>query len=236
MKLEIINSQAEAGQKGLRVFKQAIQNGAQVFGLATGSTPISIYDAITKSDLDFTKATSINLDEYKGLAADHPASYRYFMNKYFFSKKPFAHSYMPNGLASDLKVEIEHYDQIINDNPIDLQILGIGRNGHIGFNEPGTSFESKTHIVELTDNTIQANSRFFDSIDQVPKQAISMGIGSIMKSKEILIAAYGKEKAQAVKEFIEGPVTENVPASILQNHPKVTIILDQAAASLLNKK
>ncbi|AZZ61396.1 glucosamine-6-phosphate deaminase [Oenococcus sp. UCMA 16435] len=236
MKLEIINSQAEAGQKGLQVFKQAIQNGAQVFGLATGSTPISIYDAITKSDLDFTKATSINLDEYKGLAADHPASYRYFMNKYFFSKKPFAHSYMPNGLASDLKVEIEHYDQIINDNPIDLQILGIGRNGHIGFNEPGTSFESKTHIVELTDNTIQANSRFFDSIDQVPKQAISMGIGSIMKSKEILIAAYGKEKAQAVKEFIEGPVTENVPASILQNHPKVTIILDQAAASLLNKK
>ncbi|MDN6968671.1 glucosamine-6-phosphate deaminase [Oenococcus sp. UCMA 17063] len=236
MKLEIINSQAEAGQKGLQVFKQAVQNGAQVFGLATGSTPISIYDAITKSDLDFTKDTSINLDEYKGLAADHPASYRYFMNKYFFSKKPFAHSYMPNGLASDLKAEIEHYNQIIDENPIDLQILGIGRNGHIGFNEPGTSFESKTHIVELTDNTIQANSRFFDSIDQVPKQAISMGIGSIMKSKEILIAAYGKEKAQAVKEFIEGPVTEDVPASILQNHPKVTIILDQAAAALLNKK
>ncbi|ABJ56586.1 glucosamine-6-phosphate deaminase [Oenococcus oeni] len=236
MKLEIINSQIEAGQKGLQIFKQAIQQGAQVFGLATGSTPISIYDAITQSDLDFTKFISINLDEYKGLANNHPESYHYFMNKYFFSKKPFAHSYMPNGLADDLKSETKHYDQIIEENPIDLQILGIGRNGHIGFNEPGTSFNSQTHIVNLTDNTIQANSRFFDSIDQVPKQAVSMGIASIMKSKEILIAAYGKEKAQAVKEFIEGPVTEDVPASILQKHPKVTVILDQAAAALLSKK
>ncbi|MDN6901054.1 glucosamine-6-phosphate deaminase [Oenococcus sicerae] len=236
MQIEIVGSQKEAGQTGLKIFTEAIQNGAKVFGLATGSTPIPIYEAITASKLDFTGLISINLDEYRNLAVEHPESYHYFMNKNFFSKKPFAHSYLPNGLAADIDAELKKYDQIIAQNPIDLQILGIGQNGHIGFNEPGTSFKSTSHLVSLTENTIQANSRFFASIDQVPKQALSMGIASIMSAKKILIAAFGINKAQAVQAFIQGPVTEKVPASILQNHPNVTVLLDTAAASLLKQK
>lgn len=235
MEIKLVQSQAEGGEIGLQLFKEALLNGAKSFGLATGSTPISIYKAISESNLDFSKAVSINLDEYVGISSNHPESYHYFMREHLFGKKPFAHSFVPNGEAVDLKSEIERYDEIINENPIDLQLLGLGQNGHIGFNEPGTSFASKTHIVNLTENTIRANSRFFESEDQVPKQAVSMGIASILRAKEILIAAYGQNKAKAVKDFIQGPVTEAVPASILQKHPNVIVILDPAAASLLKK-
>ncbi|EHN59181.1 glucosamine-6-phosphate deaminase [Oenococcus kitaharae] len=235
MEIKLVQSQTEGGQIGLQIFKEALLKGANSFGLATGSTPISIYEAISASNLDFSKTVSINLDEYVGISADHPESYHYFMREHLFGKKPFAHSFVPNGQAADLKSETESYDKIINDHPIDLQLLGLGQNGHIGFNEPGTSFTSKTHIVNLTENTIRANSRFFESEDQVPKQAISMGIASILQAKEILIAAYGQNKAQAVRDFIQGPVTEAVPASVLQKHPNVIVILDPAAASLLKK-
>ncbi|GKT03406.1 glucosamine-6-phosphate deaminase [Furfurilactobacillus entadae] len=235
MKVIVVKDPAEGGKQGFQVFKNALENGAKVFGLATGSTPISTYDEITSSDLDFSNCTSVNLDEYVGLGPDHPQSYNYFMHEHFFNKKPFAHSYVPDGLNSDAAAETARYDQIIEDNPIDLGILGLGRNGHIGFNEPGTPLDSTTHEVILTESTIEANARFFDNEEEVPKRAYSMGIGSIMKDKQIVLEAYGAEKADAVKAMIEGPVTPDLPASALQNHDDVIVILDEAAASKLSK-
>ena len=203
-------------------------------GLATGSTPLAFYDEIRKSDLDFSDMTSVNLDEYVGLAADNDQSYHHFMQENLFRAKSFQESFLPNGLASDLQEETRRYDQVIAEHPIDFQILGIGHNGHIGFNEPGTSFDVTTHVVNLAEDTIKANSRFFDSIDDVPKQAISMGIQSIMQSKMIVLMAYGQGKADAIKQMIEGPVTEDLPASVLQKHPNVVVIVDEAAASALD--
>jgi glucosamine-6-phosphate deaminase len=235
MKVIIAKNSKYAGIKGYKVFANALKDGAQVFGLATGSTPLTTYKQLVHSDLDFSNALSINLDEYKGISPENNQSYQYFMNKNLFSKKPFKHSYLPNGLATNDAAEIARYDQLITDNPIDLQLLGLGLNGHIGFNEPGSSFDGGTHVVDLTESTINANSRFFDNIDDVPKQAYSMGIGSIMKSKKILLEAYGEKKAEIVAKMIEGPVTEDVPASVLQKHPDVVVILDEAAASKLKK-
>lgn len=236
MKVIIKKNQQEAGVEGYKVFKEAIQNGAKVFGLATGSTPVTTYEEIVKSDLDFSDCTSINLDEYVGISPDNDQSYKYFMNEHLFSKKPFKKSYLPDGLAKDPKEETKRYNKVIADNPIDLQLLGIGRNAHIGFNEPGTSFDLETHVADLTDSTIEANARFFEHVEDVPKQAYSMGIGSIMKSKKIILEAFGVEKADAVAKMIEGPVTEDAPASILQKHPDVVVLIDEAAASKLSKK
>lgn len=233
MKIIKVTDEQAGGKAGFEIFKEALSNGAKSFGLATGSTPVTIYKEIVNSNLDFTKSISINLDEYVGLDANHEQSYHYFIQKHLFDKKPFKQSYLPNGVAADLNTFVAEYHDIILNNPIDLQILGIGRNGHIGFNEPGTSFDVKTHVVDLEPSTIDANARFFASRDEVPTQAISMGISEILKSKQILLVAYGKEKAEAVKAMIEGPVTENVPASVLQNHPNVVVIIDEAAASLL---
>lgn len=235
MNVIVVKNREQGGQKGFQVFQTAYQNGAKVFGLATGSTPVTTYEALTKSDLDFSQMTSVNLDEYVGLAPDHPQSYHYFMQKHLFDQKPFAQSFVPDGLNDDAEAEMARYDQIIADNPIDLQILGLGQNGHIGFNEPGTDPAVGTHKVKLTESTIKANARFFDNEDEVPRYAYSMGIASIMTSKHILLEAYGAEKAAAVKAMIEGPVTTDVPASFLQNHEQVTVIIDEAAASQLTK-
>ncbi|WP_288529966.1 glucosamine-6-phosphate deaminase [uncultured Secundilactobacillus sp.] len=235
MKLIVVKDRQEGGQKGYNVFQSAYDNGAKVFGLATGSTPITTYEAISASDMDFTQMTSVNLDEYVGLAADHPQSYHYFMQEHLFNQKPFAHSYVPDGTNPDAAAETARYDQIIADNPIDLQILGLGQNGHIGFNEPGTDPELTTHKVALTESTIKANARFFDDESEVPRYAYSMGIASILKSQHILLEAYGEEKAAAVKAMVEGPITTDVPASFLQNHADVTVIVDEAAASKLSR-
>ena len=158
------------------------------------------------------------------------------MRKHLFDKKPFKKSYVPDGMTKDVAATCKEYDQIIKDNPIDVQLLGIGRNGHIAFNEPGTPFDIGTHEVKLTENTIKANSRFFDNEDEVPKSAICMGNANIMQAKKVVLMAFGEKKAQAIKEMIEGPVTEQVPASILQKHPDVTIIVDKAAAQELDDK
>lgn len=235
MEVIIVKDQAEGGKKGYEVFADEIQNGAKVFGLATGSTPVTTYKEIVASDLDFSDKTSINLDEYVGMAPDDKQSYNYFMKSHLFDYKPFKKSYLPNGLATDADAETKRYDKIIDDNPIDLQILGIGRNGHIGFNEPGTSRDITTHKVPLTQSTIDANARFFDNEEDVPKFAYSMGLASIMKSKHILLEAFGEDKADAIKGMIEGPDTIDLPASILQEHPNVTVIIDEAAASKLSK-
>lgn len=235
MQIIKVKDQQAGGKAGYEVFKDALAAGATTFGLATGSTPVTIYQEIVNSDLDFTQATSINLDEYVGLPADHEQSYHRFMQEHLFDAKPFKETFLPDGMATDLDAFVKEYHDIIMTHPIDLQILGIGRNGHIGFNEPGTSVDANTHVVDLQPSTIDANARFFASRDDVPTQAISMGLAEIMRSKQILLVAFGEEKAAAVKGMIEGPVTEEVPASILQNHPNVVVIVDEAAASLLTK-
>lgn len=234
MRIIRVQNQIEGGQVAFSLLKDEMAKGAKTLGLATGSTPLAFYDEIRKSDLDFSDMTSVNLDEYVGLAADNDQSYHHFMQENLFRAKSFKESFLPNGLASDLQEETRRYDQVIAEHPIDFQILGIGHNGHIGFNEPGTSFDVTTHVVNLAENTIKANSRFFDSIDDVPKQAISMGIQSIMQSKMIVLMAYGQGKADAIKQMIEGPVTEDLPASVLQKHPNVVVIVDEAAASALD--
>ncbi|KAA9239766.1 MULTISPECIES: glucosamine-6-phosphate deaminase [Aerococcus] len=234
MKVYIYDDIETASQAALNYYQEALADGPKVFGLATGSTPEKLYQEIVASDLDFTDSLSFNLDEYVGLEASHPQSYNYFMHKHLFNEKPFKHNYLLNGANPNEEEECSQFENLLQEHPIDLQLLGIGRNGHIGFNEPGSSFTSKTRKIELTESTIEANSRLFDSPSDVPTAAYSMGIGSILNSKNILLLAFGEEKAAAVKAMVEGPVTEEVPASALQKHPNVVVILDQAAASQLS--
>ncbi|MGT2637266.1 glucosamine-6-phosphate deaminase [Streptococcus ratti] len=233
MKIITINNQEEGGKLAFTLLKEKLAAGAKTLGLATGSTPLAFYKEIVNSQLDLSELTSINLDEYVGLSAENPQSYAYFMQQHLFAAKPFKDSFLPNGLAADLQAEAQRYEELIEEHPIDFQILGIGRNGHIGFNEPGTAFDSTTHVVDLSPSTIEANSRFFDKPEDVPTRAISMGIASIMKSKTIVLMAYGEQKADAIERMVNGPVTEDLPASILQKHPDVVIIVDEAAASKL---
>ena len=223
----------EGGKKAFELIKEGIDNGAQVLGLATGSTPETLYQEMVKSDVDFSNCVSINLDEYIGLSSDNDQSYRYFMNSHLFNEKPFKATYVPNGKAEDLAAECRHYEEILANHPIDIQILGIGENAHIGFNEPGTPFDTPTQVVELTESTINANKRNFEKIEDVPTTAISMGIGSIMKSKKVILIAYGEAKAEAIANTINGDMTTDVPASVLQNHPDVTVIVDEEASKRL---
>lgn len=223
----------EGGKKAFELIKEGMNNGAKVLGLATGSTPETLYKEMTASDVDFTEMTSVNLDEYVGLGGEDEQSYRYFMNKHLFDKKPFKETFVPNGKAEDLDAASAEYEKIIDAHPVDIQILGIGQNGHIGFNEPGTPLDSLTHVVELTESTINANKRYFDKVEDVPTRAVSMGIGSIMKGKKMILMAYGEAKAEAIKGMIDGPVTTDMPASALQNHQDVVVIIDDAAASKL---
>lgn len=233
MEIIRVKDTAEGGKKVFELIKEGIAQGAKVFGLATGSTPETLYAEIVASDLDFTDKIAINLDEYVGLAGEDEQSYRYFMNEKLFNKKPFKESYVPNGQAEDLAAECKRYDEIIASHPIDIQILGIGENGHIGFNEPGTPFDAQTQVVELTETTINANKRFFEKVEDVPTTAISMGLSSIMQGKKIILMAYGKNKADAIKAMIEGDVTTDLPASVLQQHQDVVVVIDEAAASNL---
>ncbi|CAM2896573.1 glucosamine-6-phosphate deaminase [Erysipelothrix tonsillarum] len=235
MKLYVVENSDAGAALGFELISNELNEGKlNVFGLATGSTPISFYDKITASDLDFSDVISINLDEYIGIGADHDQSYHYFMNKHFFSKKPFKKNYLPNGLEEDAEKECKRYDDIIATNPIDVQILGLGINGHIGFNEPGASFEGLTQKVSLTESTIEANARFFETKEDVPRYAYSMGIKSIMSAKKIVLFAYGDAKKDAVYNMMEVAPTEACPASALQNHDDVIVIVDKAAAALLD--
>lgn len=235
MKVEIFKTSSEASKKALELFKLALSEGDKVFGLATGSTPEELYALMSESaDIDFSEATSINLDEYYGLDQSHPQSYHAYMKHHLFNQKPFKASYLPDGSNEDAEAEVKRYDELLKENPIDLQLLGLGSNGHIGFNEPGSSFDSTTRLVALADSTIQANKRFFDSEEDVPKQAYSMGMQSIMAADKIILMAFGEGKAWAVNEMINGEISPDVPATILQNHDNVTILIDEAAASKLN--
>ena len=211
-----------------------------VLGLATGSTPIGTYKVLiercAQGDLDFSQVKSINLDEYVGLSGEHDQSYRYFMNNNLFNHINIdkANTNVPNGLAEDVDAECERYNNVINTlGPIDIQVLGMGHNGHIGFNEPDDHFPLETHKVDLAQSTIDANARFFASADEVPRQALTMGIKTIMQAKKVLVVVSGKDKAEIVKKAFTGPVTPQVPASILQMHSDVILVADEAAASLL---
>ena len=213
-----------------------------VLGLATGSTPIGMYrqliDWYNKGDLDFSQVRTVNLDEYLGLAPTHEQSYRYFMQQNLFDHidiKP-ENTHVLNGLAADPDAECAAYDQLIRElGGVDLQLLGMGHNGHIAFNEPGDNFGLGTHVVSLSERTIDANQRFGENRDQVPRQALSMGIKSIMGARRILVVVSGEDKADAVCKAVTGPVTDQVPASVLQLHPDVTLVGDTAALSKLKE-
>lgn len=213
---------------------QVIMKPDCVLGLATGSSPVGVYkqliDWYNKGDVDFSNVTSVNLDEYVGLTGDHPQSYRYFMQTNFFDHVNIDHAntYVPNGVASDLEAECTEYDARIQRlGGIDLQLLGIGLDGHIGFNEPGDCFVTATHVADLHESTIKANARFFDSENEVPKQAISMGMVSIMQAKKILLIANGQAKKDVLLRAFNGPITPALPASILQLHPDLTVIFSE---------
>lgn len=210
-----------------------------VLGLATGSTPVGMYrqliDWYKKGDLDFSQVKTVNLDEYVGLAPTHDQSYRCFMQTNLFDHVNIdpASTNVPDGMAADPEAECLRYNQVIRDmGGIDIQVLGMGHNGHIGFNEPAPEFPKETHCVDLTESTINANSRLFDSVDEVPRQAYTMGIGTIMAAKQVLVVVSGEDKAQIVRDAFFGPVTPEVPASILQFHPNAVAIVDEAAFSL----
>lgn len=243
MRIYISQSDKDLSRKAANIISaQIIMKPDSCLGLATGSSPIGAYRQLVewyeKGDLDFSEITSVNLDEYVGLSADDPQSYAYFMNHHLFEHVNIRkdHINIPNGLALDSTAECARYNQVISSlGGIDLQLLGIGANGHIGFNEPGAAFEKETHRVQLKEETIQANSRFFDSIEDVPKYAYSMGIKNIMQAKHILLVAYGIQKADALQKALFGPVTPEVPASILQLHNHVTIIADEAAFSFIQE-
>lgn len=217
---------------------QIIMKPDCVLGLATGSTPIGTYEKLVKrykkGDLDFSRVKTVNLDEYKGLTRDNDQSYYYFMHEHLFNHVniPEESTNVPDGTASDGDSECVRYEALIRElGGQDLQLLGLGHNGHIGFNEPSDSFAKTTHCVDLQERTIEANKRFFASADEVPKQAYTMGIGTIMQAKKILIIASGEDKADIIRDAFFGPVTPRVPASILQFHPDVTLVADAAALS-----
>ena len=210
-----------------------------VLGLATGSSPVGTYEQLIewykKGDLDFSQVTTVNLDEYVGLAPDHDQSYYYFMHHNLFDSvnlRP-GSTNLPDGCAADMDAECIRYDTLLRTLGVDLQLLGLGNNAHIGFNEPDKEFSKGTHIVTLTESTLEANKRFFASIDDVPKTAISMGTYDIMQAKRVLMVASGKAKAEAVKAAFFGPITPHMPASILQFHPDFTLVADEDALSLL---
>ena len=211
-----------------------------VLGLATGTTPIGTYEQLAewnhKGDCDFSQVTTYNLDEYRGLTHEDPQSYHYFMRQNFFDKIniDLANTFVPDGANPNADEACSEYDRMVRDAGYpDLQLLGIGRNGHIGFNEPDDHFSKGTHCVNLTESTIQANSRLFDSADEVPREAYTMGIGTIMKARKILLVVNGAGKAEIVRDVLRGPVVPQVPASILQLHPDVTVVLDKEAAAAL---
>ena len=244
MKVKIVENYSEMSRKAADIFAEVINSKTQcVLGLATGDTPIGMYECLVADHkagkVDFANVKSVNLDEYYPIARDNEQSYRYFMNHHLFDKVNInkADTYVPDGQAEDVEKSCEEYEKNIDAfGGIDIQVLGIGRNGHIGFNEPDSELYPYTHITDLTANTIEANSRFFESEDDVPKQALTMGIESIFKARKIVILASGEGKAEAVKAMLCGNITTNCPASLLRLHSDTTLICDKAAGKLLKNK
>ncbi len=241
MRIMVVNDYHEMSKKAANmVASQVVLKPDSIIGLATGETPLGMYDELVKmynaGIVDFNEASTFNLDEYCGISKDNPQSYHYYMTKNLFFHVNISSNRIniPDGMADDIEKECVEYDRKIKAaGEIDIQILGIGRNGHIGFNEPDIKFESKTHLVNLDEDTIIANSRFFDSIEEVPTKAISMGIKNIMHAKKIVLLANGIEKASAIYKTIKGKINPEVPASILQLHRDVVIMVNREAASMI---
>lgn len=241
MEIRIFDTPAQCGNAcATLIAAQIIKKEDSILGLATGSTPIPTYNRLVEmyqqGIIDFSKCRSFNLDEYVGIPEDHPCSYHRFMRDNLFDRVniDIANTHVPNGNASDLQKETSSYDKaIIDAGGIDVQLLGIGRNGHIGFNEPGEKFITPCHEVTLTESTIEANKRFFDSENDVPRKAVSLGIGAIMRARCVVLVATGKDKAQAIHDTVKGEITPDVQASILQAHPNAILFIDKEAASML---
>ena len=238
MKLYLAGDAAGIAQKAYQILEEAINSKEEVtLGLATGSSPEGIYELFRQNKPNTSHVTTVNLDEYLGLEGTHPKSYRYFMNEQLFDHLSFKETYVPNGVHPVSGEEsAKEYDGILEKYPVDLQLLGIGENGHIAFNEPGSSFLAGTNVTDLTESTINANSRYFKTKEEVPTKAITMGIASILKAKQILLIASGVKKAQAIKDLLELEPTESMPATALKNHSNVIIVVDEAAASLLSEE
>lgn len=243
MNVIIVKNYEEASQKACEIMLEQVKgNPNSHLGLATGSTPIRLYELMRedhkKNGTSYKNIKTFNLDEYYGLDQSHPQSYHYFMCSNLFNELDIDMNnvHVPKGQGS-IEEECQAYNQLLKDNVVDLQLLGIGSNGHIGFNEPGTSFDSTTHYIKLKQSTIEDNARLFfnGKIEDVPTHAVTMGIANIMDAKKVLLIACGEGKAKAVKGMIEDEPTVELPASALQNHPDVTLIIDEAAASLLTK-
>lgn len=244
MKIIAAKDYADMSRKAANIISaQVILKPTAVLGLATGTTPIGTYQQLIewykKGDIDFSEVRTYNLDEYRGLSHDDPQSYHYFMRDNFFNhiNIDIANTHVPDGANPDALTACSAYDQAVKAaGYCDLQLLGIGRNGHIGFNEPDAVFSKGTHCVDLTESTIQANSRLFENIDDVPRQAYTMGVQTIMHARSILVVANGQNKAQAVYDMCFGPVTPQVPASILQLHTNCVVVADEEALSLCAEK
>jgi len=244
MEVIVKDSYEEMSKLAARMIADLIRRKPRcVLGLATGSTPVGTYRELIRlhreEDLDFSAVETFNLDEYVGLPPDHEQSYYFFMNEEFFRhiNIHLQNTHILNGLAEDLTEECRTYEEMIREaGGIDIQLLGIGANGHIAFNEPGSSLGSRTRIKTLDERTIHDNARFFESPDQVPRYALTMGIGTIMDARRLLLLASSKAKTEAVVKTVEGPITAMVPATIVQLHPKATIIADKAAARKLSRK
>lgn len=243
MKIIITKDKEQLADSAFEIMHSVVANKPDaVLGLATGSTPIGLYQRMVadhkKNGTSYRAIRTVNLDEYAGLAPTNDQSYRYFMKTNLLDHIDIdpANTHIENGLATDEEKECARYNALLGALPRDIQLLGIGENGHIAFNEPGTPFDMETHVVELTENTIAANARFFEKQSDVPRRAFTMGPKNIMEARKILILAVGKNKAQAVLKTVCGPVTPDLPASILQNHPDCYLIADEDAASLLPKE
>ena len=243
MKIIICETKDEMSEKGAEIFAERIKAKPDiVLGLATGSTPEGMYAKLAEKnkagEIDFAKVRTFNLDEYLGIEPTHDQSYRYFMNQALFDNINIdkANTRVLDGKAGDPAAECAKFEEEIKAaGGIDLQILGIGSNGHIAFNEPGSAGDSRTRVVDLTESTIKDNSRFFESMEEVPKQALSMGNGTIIEAKEIVLLANGANKAKAIAAALEGPESEDCPASLIQSHDNVTIVVDRDASSELQK-
>lgn len=241
MRIIEVKDKIEAGEIAAKMIINLIkEKESPTLGLATGSSPETTYSCLVRAyeegEISFSKVKTVNLDEYVGLYESHSQSYRYFMEEKLFSRVNIKreNTHLPNGTAENLQAECERYDRVISSlAPIDIQLLGIGHNGHIGFNEPSDFFFENTHVVDLSTSTIEANSRFFPTESDVPKRAITMGIGQIMSAKSIILLAFGEEKSAILRAALTGEITPSCPASVLQHHPNLTVIADVAALAMM---
>lgn len=239
-KIHVYDTVDEVSQKAFEVILDVVKSGPVTLGLATGSSPVGMYARMVKDHelhgTSYKNVTTYNLDEYVGLPKGHTQSYLTFMNENLFDFVDIDRKniHMPSAHTDDLKADALAYSKAVLAAKVDLQVLGVGSNGHIGFNEPGTPFDSITHVVALKDETRQDNARFFNDLSEVPEYAVSMGITEIMAAKKILLIATGKKKAVAIRSMVKDPISTDSPCTILQKHPDVTLVLDKEAASLLN--